>query len=122
MSMSFEEWLTRKLQAAVPGGQKVSPVSGEGLVSVRLADGGTVSSFVRQGVFYVELQGTSKKKTADAFDAILGALEELEEAHYVLTVDVNATDALREGAPAVWVYSAQVTVTYRRGVDWSEVD
>lgn len=122
MSMSFEEWLTRKLQAAVPGGQKVSPVSGEGLVSVRLADGGTVSSFVRQGVFYVELQGTSKKKTADSFDAILAALEELEEAHYVLTVDVNATDALREGAPAVWVYSAQVTVTYRRGVDWSEVD
>lgn len=119
--MSFEEWLTRRLQAAVPAGQKVSPVSGEGLVSVRLADGGTVSSFVKQGVFYIELQGTSKKKTADAFDAVLGALEELEEAHYVLTVDVNATDALRDGTPAVWVYSAQVTITCRRGVDWSEV-
>lgn len=122
MSMSFEEWLTRRLQAAVPAGTKVSPVSGEGMVSVRLADGGTVSSFVRQGVFYVELQGASKKKTADSFASILRALEELEEACYVLTVDVNATDALREGAPVVWVYSAQVTVTYRRGVDWSEVE
>lgn len=120
--MSFEEWLTRRLQAAVPAGQKVSPVSGEGMVSVRLADGGTVSSFVRQGVFYVELQGTSKKKTADAFDAVLADLEALEEAHYILTVDVNATDAIRDGAPAVWVYSAQVTITYRRGVDWSEVE
>lgn len=122
MSMSFEEWLTRRLQAAVPAGQKVSPVSGEGLVSVRLADGGTISSFVRQGVFYVELQGASKKKTADSFDAILAALEALEEANYVLTVDLNTTDALRDGAPPVWTYSAQVTVTYRRGVDWSEVD
>lgn len=122
MSMSFEEWLTRRLQAAVPAGQKVSPVSGEGLVSVRLADGGTVSSFVRQGVFYVELQGTSKKKTADAFDGVLAALERLEEANYILTVDLNTTDSLREGSPAVWTYSAQVTVTYRRGVDWSEVE
>ena len=119
--MSFEEWLSKRLQAAVPTGQKVSPVSGDGLVSVRLADGGTVSSFVKQGVFYIELQGTSKKKTADAFDAILAALEELEETHYVLTVDVNATDSLRDGTPPVWVYSAQITVTYRRGVDWAEV-
>lgn len=119
--MSFEEWLTRRLQSAVPAGQKVSPVSGEGLVSVRLADGGTLSNFVSQGVFYVELQGTSKKKTADSFNAVLAAIEELEEANYILTVDMNATDALRDGTPPVWVYSAQVTIAYRRGVDWSEV-
>ena len=121
--MIFEQWLYQTLASAVPSGSKMSTVSGDGQVSLRLADGNTVSRFVRQGIFLLDFSSESKKAAADGFEHVMSTVETLaDDHHYVMAVDVNTTDALRQGEPARWVYTAQITVTYRRDVDWGAVD